>query len=383
MKKILKLIVVTLHFPLYFLSRFVKKREDLWLFGAWYGLKFSDNSRALFEYIANYTDINPIWMTKDKILLKEIRKKGYRAYAAFSIKGYFYSLKAGKVIISQSILTDANPYLISNKTIKVQLWHGVPIKKIGKDVEKRLVKCKWIHNYFYFFNNLKYDMVLATSVEVAKNMKSAFDVPSSNIKILGYPRNDILFKGLEKVKKKKILYAPTLRGNKGDRIDIFEKYHFPIAKLESLLTKYNAAFDFKTHPVNMPPMNFINKIENIENINFIGDVEINEILAQYDILITDYSSIFIDYLLLNRPIIFAAFDLEEYKKDRGLYYKYETITPGVIAENWNFVFIELQNLLENRDNYKEKRNNLKDFFHLYKDSKSCERVFNELLRLKS
>jgi len=94
--------------------------------------------------------------------------------------------------------------------------------------------------------------------------------------------------------------------------------------------------------------------------------DINNILKLTDILITDYSSIYFDYLLLDKPIIFAPFDFEDYLvKDRELYYNYDEVTPGPKARNWNEVLISLKEAIENPEKYKKEREKIKNIFHKY------------------
>jgi CDP-glycerol glycerophosphotransferase (TagB/SpsB family) len=122
------------------------------------------------------------------------------------------------------------------------------------------------------------------------------------------------------------------------------------------------------------------------NIKIIKDCEIEQdiytIINQFDILITDYSSIYFDFLLADKPIIFAPFDYEEYiTKDRELYYNYNEVTPGPKCRNWDEVLDWIVKFKENPKLFKEEREKIKKMFHKYQDGKNCERVFNEILNL--
>ena len=102
-------------------------------------------------------------------------------------------------------------------------------------------------------------------------------------------------------------------------------------------------------------------------------------LLETDILITDYSSSYFDYLLLNRPIIFAPFDLDSYlNQERGFYFDYDSHTPGEKALNWDELLSCIENSVNNPDNYKKQRQKLcKEFFE-YMDGKDLGRIFSEL-----
>ena len=99
-------------------------------------------------------------------------------------------------------------------------------------------------------------------------------------------------------------------------------------------------------------------------------------MSKTDILITDYSSVYFDFLLLDRPVIFTPFDIKEYiNKDRQLYYDYDKVTPGPRCNNWNEVLIELDKILRGEDGYKKERQQINDYFNKYKDANSSKRVY--------
>jgi len=103
--------------------------------------------------------------------------------------------------------------------------------------------------------------------------------------------------------------------------------------------------------------------------------DIYPLVKETDILITDYSSIYFDFLILDRPIIFAPFDIEQYvKSDRALYYDYYDVTPGPKAKNWPEVFRQIEEEIQ-EDHWKTKRNIICHRFNKYVDNKSSERVF--------
>ena len=94
-----------------------------------------------------------------------------------------------------------------------------------------------------------------------------------------------------------------------------------------------------------------------------------------DVLITDYSSIFFDYILLDRPVIFAPFDFKKKKKKVGFFYNYFEIVCGPITRNWNEVANEIDKSLNGKDTFKDKRHEVKSEFNKFKDGKSSKRVF--------
>ncbi len=153
----------------------------------------------------------------------------------------------------------------------------------------------------------KYSLVISSSEVDSQNMKTAFN--TEKILVTGYPRNDVFIKRETIEKKKfKILYAPTLRDQIDDEINLFDDYEFNYKLIPSFLEDNNIYLDIKMHPANKVDNKFKNSIE-CKYIDFLeSKMEINEILKEYSIIISDYSGIYIDFLLTDRPIIFAPFD---------------------------------------------------------------------------
>ena len=108
-------------------------------------------------------------------------------------------------------------------------------------------------------------------------------------------------------------------------------------------------------------------------------LDINRILYHIDVLITDYSSIFYDFLVLDRPVIFSPFDLEEYQRiDRELYENYTDAVPGPVCKNWNEVIIELEKYFSNEDSYQTERKSVFNQFFKYSDKQNSERIINTI-----
>jgi len=387
MEKVKNLLLGLLNLPLYWIAKLVPKDENIWIFGSWLGEKYADNSKYLFEYInKKHPEIRAIWITKDVSIINKLKKEGYEVYKAYSIKSIMISLKAKCSIFVQSNKYDNLLFLNNSKVKKIQLWHGAPLKKIGFDdkifTKNSLPKLLYKLKHFLFpFLNEQYDLVVAISEEDRKNFRTAFKV--KKISITGYPRNDALFKF--KYKKNKgytVIYLPTFRGNIGDKIDLFSDFNFDIEKWNEILCQNNIVLNIKMHPVNKPKDELIEKYKSLNSISFMEEVDVAEILPNTDILITDYSSVFFDFLLTNRPIIFAPFDYEKYiTKDRELYYDYDEVTPGPKCKNWDEVLEWIVKFKENPELYKEEREVIKNRFHKYQDGKNCERVYKEIIKI--
>jgi len=357
-KRLYNYSVYFINLPLYWLSYLIPKDGDLWIFGAWYGEKFADNPRYLFEYVNQYhQELKPIWLTKNSEVMHSLKDKGYIVYYMYSPRGLFYALRAKYAVFCQSAEVDLMPFINNINTFNIQLWHGIPFLK------------------------KKYSLMIASSQEDRKNFSTAFHLPVEIIKITGYPRNDLLFPS-DNLQKNKIIYMPTFRDSLGEKFDLFESHDFDMIRLSSLLNIYNAEFYIKLHPVNIPDQNLIDKIESFNNIHFLENEEIYDKLNEFNMLITDYSSIYFDYLLTDHPIIFAPFDIDNYiQNDRDIYYQYEDVTPGPKCANWNEVMEWMEVFITDKKPYKDARLKAKYRFHTYHDRKNCERIMKTMLTL--
>ena len=390
-KKIKKLFIYTAMLPLYWLSYLIPKDKNLWVFGAWFGERYADNSKYLFEYLNKYhPEIKAIWLTNSKTVYSSLRKKGYKVFLTKSLSGIWLALRAKLAVVCQSKKEDLYPFINGNKTPVIQLWHGIPLKKIGYDdtlysYKHKKFRFEKLKKIIFPFLEENYALFIATSEETKKIFSHAFKIDIEKVKVTGYPRNDTLLLKNQSIKGNviKIIYLPTFRKDRGEEIDLFEPYGFNVEKMDPILKELNAEIYIKLHPVNNIPKRILNQIHSSNKIKFLESyVDLYEILNKFDILITDYSSVYFDYLLTDKPIIFAPFDIDEYQKqDREFYYEYDEVTPGPKCKNWDEVLEWIKKFKENPNLYSEERKKIRDRFHKYQDGKSCERVYQEIRKL--
>lgn len=383
-----KIILYVINLFLYILSGIYPKDKNLWLFGAWFGQKYSDNSKYLFEYInINQPNIRAVWLTSNPEVEREIKKKGFEVYRIYSFKSILLGLRAKYAITSHANFSDLMPFLNNKKVKSIQLWHGAPLKKIGLDdtiyttkVSKDGLKYR-LKTLILPFLKERIDLISAIGEEDKKHFMTAF--ATDKVEILGYPRNDGIFNKRHKDDDKyiTILYLPTFRNNINDNIDLFSDYKFDLSEFDKILTSNNIRLEIKMHPVNRPEKNIYQQIQKSHSIRFLNEIDITDYLYDVDVLITDYSSVYFDFLLNGRPIIFSPFDYDSYLyKDRALYYNYNEVTPGPKCYNWKDILDWILKFKESPSLYKEDREKIRNMFHLYQDSQSSERVYEYIMR---
>lgn len=358
--------------PVYGLSFLVPRSKKLWVFGSTFGNRFADNPKYFYLYINQYQkeNIKPIWISKNKEVVQLLQTNQYQSYYQYSLKGIWYSLRA-KIYIFDNYSQDIN-FALSGGATKINLWHGIPLKKIQKDNvfdKVRNPDTKW-EKVKYSLRRMSDEKPSHYVLTTSENLKPIFSSAFRTNKVLtcGYPRNDILISNnilnlltyeeeilyqlLQKEKKKIALYMPTFRNSEDKLFDIidFKQFHTFLKEREIL-------FCIKVHPKSKLK-NKLQKIMKYENILILnGDFDPYPFLKRADILVTDYSSIYFDFLLMDKPIIFFDYDRDEYlKNSREMYFDYEEFTPGKKVETRK----DLETALLAEDHYSRKRCNLKN-----------------------
>ncbi|MBN2645144.1 MAG: CDP-glycerol glycerophosphotransferase family protein, partial [Desulfuromonadaceae bacterium] len=223
------------------------------------------------------------------------------------------------------------------------------------------------------------------SAEDQRNFSTAFAFPLEKITITGYPRNDVFFRSRavsETARIKTGIYVPTFRGKENSSFDFFAQFGFDVAAIDQRLTELNVRLYLKLHHFNFPSREIQQAIRAAKNIVFYDKLDAYEDLPDFDFLVTDFSSIYFDFLLSGRPIIFAPFDKLGFEGTvRQLYYDYEEVTPGPKAQNWPEVLECIAEVLQNAQPYAEKLNRNRARFHRYADGHSCERVYELVMAL--
>ncbi|MRH41291.1 ribitolphosphotransferase [Aquibacillus halophilus] len=268
----------------------------------------------------------------------------------------------------------------------IQLWHAAgALKKFGySTVGKSFGPSREYLKHVKIHSN--YSKVFVSSSEVIPYYAEAFNMPSERIFASGVPRTDIMFssefesetksklyeKFPELRKKKMILYAPTYRGKSHYQ----EEYSIPmdLERMEADLLEEGYVLVVHLHPYMKAGKNL-----NGKNGSFLYNVQkefnIQELLLISDMLITDFSTVFFDYSLLKRPIIFFADDVDEYVKDRDFYYDYHQLIPGPLCTNTT----QLIETIKNSAFDLERVNDFKNRFFDYQDGKATERIVQKLV----
>ena len=349
--------------------------------------QFIHNTKYLYLSLSNTEkSIKTVYLCDNQKMCNIFKEKGYKhVYSRNSIKGILNSLKA-KYWFSDYDITSINNSIFFNNAIYINAWHGIPLKKIGADSEHlyKPIKLNSFFNFIYNKLRIKINFLIVNSKYEQSCYETAFLTEKKKIKILGSPRLDVLlhdipnaemfmeedFNNIKNFKaqgKKIFIYMPTFRDT-GKDISGWLKSD----KLKEFLHNNNAILVCKLHPGDKNSLDF-ELSEDFYKMD--SDSDVYPILKYTDALITDYSSVYYDYLLLDKPILYYSPDLKEYQeKCRGFYEPYENLTAGAITQTEDDLFNAMQNVINGIDNYKEKRKALRDRMFKYQDGRNCERV---------
>ena len=357
-----------------FLNKRINHKQDKILF--YTDLGFRDNAKALYDYLIE-NEFNKkykiVCATNDYAKFVQTQpqnvtfKKKWNGFIDYFSAGYvFYCF--GRI-----------PILPGKNQNVVQLWHGSPLKAASQ---------KMLDSYSA--DKLFFTHIIASSDFFVSVLSQWFTFPKEKIAVCGQPRNDLLFTNTHYdfgTYEKLIIWLPTFRnsaqmGNDSSQnqvIPIFQESDF--AELNEFLRSKQVKIIVKLHPVqNIDTYNTVD-LEHfvlLSNDEFMRrEMDLYRLCSQADAMITDYSSIYFDYLLLNRPIGFTEDDIDTYAGNRGFSVKnQDECKPGFRIKTKQDFYQFVNDVVTPKDDFASERANVNSWANTYTDNKSSERVLN-------
>ena len=342
----MKVLAYIVGYCIYFLSFLSIRSKKCYAFGG-ARRSFSDNSKYLFIYMSeHYPDLNVYWISGNRQTVERIRAIGKQAYYKYAAIGIWKALRA-KYWFYNTYSEDIAFFLSGGATL-VNLWHGVGLKRCEFNIihegplADRYVRHTF-HERFYYpqcFQRPSY--VLSSTEFQSKMFASAFRISINQCLNLGYPRNSLLLQSKEAVRafvekyepsktkelidqlssyNKVYIYMPTLRDS---QLEIFTQ-NMDLERMSKVLRLQNAILLLKPHPNSI-----IDNIFQSDNVKLIDNsIDVYGILPFTDVLITDYSSILYDYILMSdKQVILYLYDYDDYVRERDFYYPFEENIVG-------------------------------------------------------
>ncbi len=348
-----------------FINRLIPKRDDQILFESI--PDFSDNPMQLYNHIKSLNRGYRLHWIVDEIR-EDIDAPQYKR----NTLGELWQFLRSKYIVTSH---GYHLFLKAKNQVYVNLWHGMPLKAMGYAENNPRILPPNSNDANYY--------LIATSITMRNALAACFNQDPRRIHVTGQPRNDKIFKGCSKnlIKRPEyktiILYAPTYRENGSNPILAdFDKERF-----QNFLREHEILFIVKFHP--LEEAYALEFFKDMANVILLKDqmlqehqIDIYDILPCADILVTDYSSIYFDFLLLDRPIIFTVPDLEDYRRRRGFILEpYDFWMPGPKVKSFSEFLEEIEKSLKDPGYYLEERKTINDLVNHYKDDRSSERVY--------
>lgn len=369
-----KAILKVLFKPLTLINKIMKKDKNLIFFYS--NLGFRDNVKAFYDYliknkynekyhiVVSINDYEDYVNNSPENVEFVNNKQGIKAF--MRAKYAFYCF--GKY-----------PIKPSKKQTVINLWHGTPLKRVG-NMEQGCEKIDY--NFF--------TKVMTTAPMYKPIMAQIFGCKESHVEVMGNPRNDEMFVSDKLVdtavrmgSNKVIVWLPTYR--EYDQEFVVASLSIEDLKaLDEYLKGVNCRMIIKLHPLQEADVAGLK----FKYIDIITQEQLNKqrmsvysLLRNADGLITDYSSVYFDFMLLDRPIAFAVGDIEQYGAKRGFVFDNpKEYMPGMEIENLYDVEKFVADVFNGMDPYKEKRHEINDKVNFYKDGESSKRIAERYIR---
>jgi len=362
---------------------FFPKDCRILLFGSHAGRFVGGNSKALFDYIRSLPDspFRCYFLTRrapsghdPDVLVTE----------PLSLKTLLVFLMAKTVLVTHG-LGDFHWLRFSRRKYYVKLWHGRPgIKGDGYSLRRATREA---------LAKVEKEARLTTAFLVCSKLEAYMRAFSNSLHArqilpLGYPRNDVLLRNSSPSGALRalfddvefstvVLYAPTWRDYSQTRF--FPWADFDNSRFQEWLVKNNVLMLLRAHRNDSVP---IPESERVRNLSFEICPEVTDVLPEVDILITDYSSIAADFLLLDRPIVYVPYDLDEFEQNVGFCYDdAELWMPGKVVDSFAGFLEALETALSGKDGFEDQRRRVNRLVNSYQHADSSRRVYEYLKKL--
>lgn len=394
--------------PLYaagrLLTLLVPRSRDEWVIGCAVGI--GDGALALWE-VAAADGRSPVWLVGSAKEATDAAARGIRTVPKHSLRGLWRTARARVVVVTHGF-GDVNRYAVSGAFV-VQLWHGIPLKRIGVDSPETLRvpgvvaatpaagAVRGLLRSMYRGAARRIRVIPAASHLVRGRLESAFALPDASVPVTGEPRVDVLSRGSAEDRRVQaraaigravprgglstrfVLYAPTWRDGAVDpAVPTTQEW----SQIVDVLRHHDATLLVRSHPLGAgdytPPFP-------TDRVHLLGSdlvADVTPLLPGLDALVTDYSSLAFDASLVPLPTLFLAPDVEEYARRRGFYGTYADVAGADWAIDWTQAATQLDAVLGDdaeRARRVDRAIALDARVHAFRDGRNAERVYRAIL----
>jgi CDP-glycerol glycerophosphotransferase len=392
-----------LRIPLYLLGRLgtlIVPRGRGWVIGC--GAGIGDGALALWR-AAVAAGLEPLWLTGSDRERRDAAELGIPAIPKSSLRGWWATARAGVIVVTHGF-GDVNRYATSGAFL-VQLWHGIPLKRIGLDSPAtvqsaflpRFTPLQRLLGLLYRGQTRRIDLLPAASDRSRGRLESAFGLGVQQVRVTGEPRVDVLSAGdpvtrrAEAVRRRDsavgpipegarvVLYAPTWRDGAPDpAVPTGAEW----ARIVDVLERTDSVLLVRSHPLGEGEYRPSVATDRVRSIGSAVVADITPVLPAVDVLVTDYSSLAYDVGLLAMPVVYLAPDPEEYARSRGFYGRYAEVAGDDPAADWTSAAAQLEAVLTDEAEHArraELSRALSARMHAHRDGRNTARVLAAIL----
>lgn len=391
-----------LRIPLYAAGRMgtsLVPRGRRWVFGC--GAGIGDGALALQRHAAE-AGHDTLWLTSSDREDREASALGIRTVRKSGLRGWWATARAGVLVVTHG-LGDVNRYANGGAFV-VQLWHGIPLKRIGLDSPATTQVpnvpgaplLRRIVGLLYRGAAQRIRILPAASDRSRGRLESAFGLGDDRVVVTGEPRVDVLSAGSPAERRaaasallgrvlgdlpegaRTVLYAPTWRdGAEDPAVPSASEW----VRIVRVLEENDAILLVRSHPLGeggyTPPLP--SRRVRMLGASLLADV--TPVLPAVDVLVTDYSSLAYDVGLLETPVLYLAPDAADYARTRGFYGRFEDVAGPDAAASWSELLVQLRVLLSDDGAYAEesaRSATLSAEMHAYRDGRNTHRVYQAI-----
>ena len=353
-----------LSFSCYWLNSLIPKKRNLWVFTSFFQRTYMDNAKYYYEYVLeHHPEIEAVWLTRNRMLYKKLKNEGKKVYKTRTFKAWWKLVRAKVAVTDHFRMSDYTCLAGFNHGTKVlQLWHGVGFKSMGDGTQVKNTDVRGVRysydlipqpgdsllkrirkhiKYFFCACNREmfedYFMFVCPGQERIDMIGKMWNIPENRYFMAGHPRNLPLYEHEVSADEPKILYAPTYRMDAGEERIMIDLCLNSVVEIQEAMEQIGGSFVIRLHPHTWRnyQTEILNRIRPYDRISLDTKKDVYQSLGQYSIVISDYSSISLDFAMLDRPVIYFCFDYDRFiKNDAGFNLDFKSCTPGPIVYTW-------------------------------------------------
>lgn len=390
-----------LRIPLYLVGRigtFLVPRGRRWVFGC--GAGIGDGALAL-QRLAASQGHDTLWLTSSAREERDAAALGISTVPKSGLRGWWATARAGVVVVTHG-LGDVNRYANSGAFV-VQLWHGIPLKRIGLDSPATTQVpavpgaplLRTLVAWLYRRAAQRIRVLPAASHRSRGRLESAFGLPGDRVVVTGEPRVDVLSAGEPAERRaaasallertvgdlpgaRTVLYAPTWRDGAPDpAVPSPDQW----TRIVRALDEHDVVLLVRSHPLGEGQYSPPSPTDRVRMLGASVLADVTPALPAVDVLITDYSSLAYDVGLLGMPVVYLAPDAEEYAETRGFYGRFEDVAGEDAARDWDDVIVQLATLLDDESAFRARSDRsaaLSAEMHAFRDGGNTRRVYDRI-----